>query len=257
VQCGLITAEVSTCANPYSGVSCFENTTWTTTSPATLGFRSSVQTADLTYSILNNSIVQATNFSPSTAQNITPSEYLDSLQAVFGPQYDSGVSTDPNSVFQCWIRQDSLLFAQDEVTAAAYADGLAEVLTYPLLLFQPGTGIWDPPGPEYTVPIELAQTHTVPSISFWAVLVYIAVVGLIFIWSIGGLLLSLFIDASPATSSFDVVDFAAGVTTNRSDGSLAETLASLPFGKDAEIRKLFEDKAVYVRNMTGGESESD
>ena len=69
--------------------------------------------------------------------------------------------------------------------------------------------------------------------------------------------MALFVDTSPETSSFDVVDFTAGVTANRFDGSLVETFSSLPFGKDAEIRKRLEDKMVYVRQIPERRADSD
>ena len=85
-----------------------------------------------------------------------------------------------------------------------------------------------------------------PSIPPWSVLVYVAVLILIYIWCIGRLVMVISVDTSPKTSSFDVVDFATGVSTDRFDGSLTEMFSPLTFGKDAEIRKLLENKVVYV-----------
>jgi hypothetical protein len=208
--------------------------------------------------IANNSVFQAANLWTHTPQNVT-SEYMDTFEALFGPQYQPNLSSDPDSVFSGWIVDQAMAFAYAKANAEDEGIGyvnLADLLTYPLRLFQ--DAIWETKLPsEYVVPVELSQMCVLPSIPAWAVLVYIAVVILIFIWCIGGLVIALAVDTSPETSSFDVVDFAAGVCANRMDGSLAETFSSLPFGKDAEIRKRLEDKSVYVRHIVGGRAESD
>lgn len=229
-----------------------------------MAFRSWIRTADLTYNIANNTIFQISNLGPPTVQNITPLEYLGAFESLFGPQYPSNISDDINSVFSGWISyaaQNIFIWKgipDTPVNVAGHTVNLANYLTMPLLNFQTGQGGWETTfPPEYSVDVELSQQCVLQSIRPWAVLMYIGVVSLIFIWCIGGLVMAFLIDMTPEASSFDIVDFAAAVTANRTDGSLADTFASLRFGDDTEIRRRLQDKVVYLRRIDGEASESD
>jgi hypothetical protein len=226
---------------------------WTTTNFSRAAFRSSILTADLTYNIDNNTIFQISNLGPPTFQTITPFEYLSTYESVFGPQYPSNITDDINSIFSAWTGYvASHIFVwkgvpDTPVMEAAHTTGLANYLTFPLLFFQTGQGGWvSTYPPEYTVDVELSQQCVVQSIRPWAVLVYVGVVTFIFMWCVGGLVMAFFLDTTPETSSFDLVDFTAAVIANRFDKSLADTFDSLPFGRDHEIRKRLQDKAMCL-----------
>jgi hypothetical protein len=251
---------VSFCGDRQYGQSCYQNDSWINGS--SVAFRSSILTADVSYNIANSSIFAVSNLGVPTYQNITPADYIQSFQWIFGPQYQPGMPSDPVSSVASLIQYLLIDFTPPLVQGFSIPNPelvsdtstLALLLTIPLLLFQPvfnyvSTSNSSTAG--LSPSIELAEMCTLLSIPRWAVIVYIAIVSLIFLWCIGGIVIALFVDESPATSNFDVVDFTAATTANRFEGSLADTFASLPFGKDAEIRKRLEDKSVYVRHLGG------
>jgi hypothetical protein len=258
---------VSVCVNGLFETACGGNDTWGNVT--SVAFRSSILTADVSYNIANNSIIAVSNLSTPTYQNVTPMEYFQAFESMFGPQYRPNMTSDPMSTFSSFIRYLVVDFGapyQQFATVypdlVSFSDTLVLLLTIPLLVFQPtlndGVDGGDEPMTGFWPTIELAEMCTLQSIPTWAVIVYIVIASLIFLWCIGGIVLSLFVDESPATSNFDLVDFTAATTANRLEGSLAETFASLPFGKHAEIRKRLEDKSVYVRHLggtTGAESD--
>lgn len=226
-----------------------------------IGFRPFIREADVTYSLFNFSVCDATNLSPAVPQNITPADYLYSYTQLLGEPYKPGVPTDPNSTFSNFIETMAYTVAapfgaepNDNVDFLASESTLRTFLVIPLLISQRGNFPL-PPG-LFNVSVELAQGYDLLSVPPWSVIVYFSVASLVFLWCIGGIITALFIDSPPA-SSFDVVDFATGVTANTSDRSFVQVFASLPLGNDSDIRKGLKDKSVFVRDISVFESEGD
>jgi len=221
------------------------------------GFRSSLRTADVYYnaSEANGAITSVRNLSPPTLRTLSPSDLLASYTFFF--DNDSSVA-EPTGFGNNPFSSDAHLENSYAISWTGTFCALGTLpmhcgflFALPLLVFQPMSPSLDTSNfstPNQT--IELAQSFAVPIIPIWAVLVYLIVSSLILVWSVGGLALALFVD-SPAISNFDLLDFAARINANRSDGSFAEPLASLSSGHDSAHREALEDKEIFLRDVGG------
>lgn len=217
----------------------------------------SQRTADVVYSRTNRSILSTTNVSAPTAEIITPSDFFLSFETILGPD-----SSDPNSQYPLdpfaantilvdVLQNDFAITSEDPSGSAALAL-FRGILAAPLVLFQP---TWINPNfnsssdepqlglpPELYVAVDLSQSFQRLTIPLWTWIVYVVVSLSIYVWCVGGLVISLFI-RTPPTTPYDMIDFASRVDEEK---SIAKFKADLSAGRRGTPRRKLQDTAIRI-----------
>jgi hypothetical protein len=239
---------VSAC---YNTSDCQPGGNWTNNG-GEFGFRSSYLTANVSYNIsaVGPPIESVQVLSAPTPQTLSPSDLLHSFNWVFGNQ--SNEIETPRQEFSSNSSAnfgEAITYIAKACVSNTLTPNCGILFALPLLVFQPISTYLSTQGGSPNSLIELVQNFSLPSIPVWSVLVYFIVSAVIFFWSVGAMVLALFVD-TPSNSNFDAVDFAARIIANHSEsGSLTEPLLGLSNGRDAAIQEALQDKDIFVRDV--------
>lgn len=217
----------------------------------------SERTSNIVYST-NSSILTGTDLSEPVPTTLNPKDLFLAFNLIF--------ETSPNGIANLNLTTDSLLLylnsyldvAGKTPTGVQATGYLRALLAIPLLLFQQ---TWfNPslqPSPDepvsgldkaFYVTADLAHSAPRAFIPRWTVIFYTLVNLSVFLWCVGGMCVTLFIQRPPITP-FELIDFASKVVSNRENQSMSTMLANISNGDEDITRKTLEDKGLFVGDV--------
>ena len=224
---------------------------------------------DVVYSNGNQSILAVTSASSPRAVEITMDDLFAGLDAIFGNDTSRADSFNQDSqAANALILHEYWRIFVDAAGEPKADDALSVfrgLLTTPLLLFNDN---WLNPyrvaipdlidlglSRDFYVSVDLTRTVPHLIIPQWTVVLYTVTSLLIYLWCVGGIILSIGV-VGPPTTPFDMLDFASRIAANRENGSLVELLAEMPFHNSKSFREKFQKKGIFVRELQPSGSSS-
>jgi hypothetical protein len=215
-------------------------------------------TFDVMYAQFNSTIESVTNVRPpTTTQSLSSTDLNISLARIFGLATNGNTTTDSASGVLTSFLSNILNGNLDE---NIYNDYLRSILTMPLLLFQPNSGLnlhatfransiaSGLPSELYTT-VDYANPVGRIIVSKWTILVYMTIAVSIYICCIAWLSWAMTLQ-KPRNSQFPLIDFAARALSKGSgDNTLAKVLVETTNGDDATIREKLWNKIVFLGDI--------
>ena len=210
----------------FDDPTCFSNLTWTESLDFSVTIAFSQRAADVVYERATPQDITAfSNLSHPTPEIIAPSDLFIAFESLFGPDYTStgmlgdGSSTTSNLLYNyidvfTGYNEDSA-----EPIDEIYVNTLGGLISLPILMFQPTSGVGPNPDPDLTQPevglvpnlyfsLDLSESKIIAVIPRWVAIVYLVISAIIYACCIAAIVLS-FQGPSPPVSSLEMIDFAS------------------------------------------------